>query len=243
MPDVLSQMNADQMRQEIHVWQCRLDYPSASLQKYFPALSADERTRAERFHFEKHRTRFIAGRAFMRTILARYLQIDPSQIAFQYSHYGKPSLANANRRNELFFSLTHSHQLALLAVTYEAEVGIDIEHLRNVSDGLADGYFSPSEIAALRNLPERLQREAFFTCWTRKEAYIKALGGGLSVPLDTFDVSLAPGAPAMILNIRCGGESPSAWRLEHLTPAEDYVGAVAIRAQNCKLKLWQADEF
>ncbi len=242
MPWRAPQTNPDLDRGQIHVWRTRLDQPPSCLADYLPCLCEDERGRAMRFHFEEHRRDFIVGRTFLRTILARYLGIDRSRVRFEYSSYGKPSIVATPTSLPLFFSLTHSHRLALLAVTRKAEIGIDVEYVRSVDDGIPERYFSPSEVAALRALPKHLQQEAFFNCWTRKEAYIKARGNGLSLALDEFDVSLAPGAPAAILDIRDGIEEPSAWKIEHLAPADGYIGAVAIRAQNCRLKLWALDQ-
>jgi 4'-phosphopantetheinyl transferase len=237
------QTNPNLDRGQIHVWRTTLDQPPSRLPHYLACLSEDERARAMRFHFEEHRRDFIVARAFLRTILALYLGIDRSQVKLEYSSYGKPSIAATGASPPLFFNLTHSHRLALLAITREAEIGIDVEYVRSVDDGIPERYFSPSEVAALRALPEHLQQEAFFNCWTRKEAYIKARGSGLSLALDKFDVSLAPGAPAAILDIRDEAEEPSAWKIEHLAPADGYIGAVAIRAQNCNLSLWALDHL
>jgi 4'-phosphopantetheinyl transferase len=236
------QTNPDLNRGEIHVWRTTLDQLPSRLAHDLACLSEDERARAMRFHFEEHRRDFIVARAFLRTILAGYLGIDRSQVKLMYSSYGKPSIVATRTSPPLFFNLTHSHRLALLAVTREAEIGIDVEYVRGVDDGIPERYFSPSEVAALRALPDHLQQEAFFNCWTRKEAYIKARGHGLSLALDKFDVSLVPGAPAAILDIRDEMEEPSAWKIEHLAPAEGYIGAVAIRAQNCSLRLWALDQ-
>jgi 4'-phosphopantetheinyl transferase len=235
------QSNPDLDSGQIHVWRTTLDQPPSCLSRYFSCLSEDERDRAMRFHFEEHRRGFIVGRAFLRTILAHYSGIDRYQMRFEYGSYGKPSIAGLGTSPQLFFNLTHSCRLALLAVTREAQIGIDVEYVRAVDDGIPERFFSHSEVAALRALPEHLQREAFFNCWTRKEAYIKARGNGLSLALDEFDVSLVPGVPAAILDIRDGMEESSAWTIEHLAPAEGYIGAVAIRAQNCNMSLWVLD--
>ena len=229
-------------RKQLHVWQTRLNQPPDRLPAYLRCLSADELERAARFHFADDRRDFVAGRAFLRTVLARYLGIEAAQVKFAYTRYGKPSIAGPESLRGLFFNLTHSRQLALLAVTLEADVGVDVEYVRSVDDGIAERYFSRSEVAALRALPESLQQEAFFNCWTRKEAFIKALGEGLSLALDSFDVSLVPGAPAAILRTSEGMDQPSKWQIEHLAPAEGYIGAVAIRAPDCSLGIWKLDQ-
>src|SRR5262249_26367386 len=144
-------------------------------------LADDERRRADRFHFEKDCRHFTAARGAMRILLAGYLAHRPEEVRFAYSNYGKPRLA---AESKLCFNLTHSQGLALLAVTRGREIGVDVERLREMErDGepLAERFFSPREAAVLRSLPTRLRREAFFHCWTRKEAYIKAHGMGLSL--------------------------------------------------------------
>ena len=229
--------NIDLGRDQIHVWRAKLDRPLQDAHSALPCLAEDERARARRFHYDDHRRDFIVARTFLRSVLARYLGRDPAQIKFEYSSHGKPSVQALKRSAPLFFNLTHSHQLALLAVTEKAEIGIDVEFIRAVDDGIAERFFSRSEVAALRALPSDLQNEAFFNCWTRKEAYIKARGEGLSLALDEFDVSLAPGAPAAIIAIS-DGEEASMWRLEHLQPEPGYVGALAIQALKAELKFW-----
>lgn len=224
-------------RDQIHVWRTKLDRPLQDAHGALPFLAEDERVRAMRFHFDNHRRDFVVARTFLRSVLARYLDQGCAQIRFEYNTYGKPAIAAPKRGAPLFFNLTHSHHLALLAVTEQADVGIDVEFIRAVDDGLAERYFSLSEVAGLRTLPRGLQNEAFFNCWTRKEAYIKARGEGLSLPLDEFDVSLAPGTPAAILEVR-NGEDASTWRLEHLKPGPGYVGALAIQALESELKFW-----
>src|SRR5262249_15116717 len=146
-------------RRQLHVCQTRLDQPPARAAAYLHWLSEDERERASRFHFENHRRDFVVGRAFLRTVLARYLGIDASQVKFEYTRYGKPSLSGPQLSRGLFFNLTHPRQLALLAVALEAEVGIDVEYVRSVDDGIPERYFSLSEVRALRALPEGQQRE------------------------------------------------------------------------------------
>ena len=194
-------------KKQIHVWQARLEQPPAQTAAYLSWLSEDERERASRFHFEDHRRDFVVSRTFLRAVLAGYLGIGTSQVKFEYTSYGKPSIAGPESTRGLFFNLTHSRQLALLAVTLETDIGIDVEYVRNVDDGIPERYFSSSEVKVLRALPQGLQQEAFFNCWTRKEAYIKSLGDGLSLALDSFDVSLAPGEPAALLRSREGRAS------------------------------------
>jgi 4'-phosphopantetheinyl transferase len=141
----------------------------------------------------------------------------------------------------LSFNLTHSHQLALYAVTRRREIGVDLEYVRAdfADEQIAERFFSPREVAALRTVPENLLKEAFFHCWTRKEAYVKAKGEGLSIPLDQFDVSLAPGEPALLLSTRDDPQEADRWSLQALFPGSGYVAALAVEGRTWRLKCWQ----
>ncbi len=220
---------------DVHVWRISLEIGDALLVRLRETLAEDERQRADRYHFEKDRRHFVAGRGALRAILARYLERRPQDVRFAYTNYGKPLLAG---NTALRFNLTHSHGLALLAVTHGREVGIDIEHIRDNLEGeqLAERFFSPREVAALRALPPELRREAFFHCWTRKEAYIKANGKGLSLPLDQFDVTLHPGEPAALLATQHDPGEARRWSMQSLVPSAGYVGALA--AEGHSWRLW-----
>ena len=230
----------------VHVWRIALDIGDAVLSRRRDSLADDERQRADRFHMEKHRRHFTAGRGALRTILAGYLGLRPEAIRFTYTSYGKPLLAGA--KEALRFNLSHSHGLALLAVTLSREIGVDIEFLRDnlERDGelLAERFFSPREVAVLRSLPAELRREAFFHCWTRKEAYIKAHGMGLSLPLDQFDMTLRPDEPAALLATRHNPAEAQRWSMRSLLPADGYVGALAVEGHSWRLECghWSADE-
>jgi len=162
-------------------------------------------------------------------------------LRFSYSPYGKPSLAEEFNVGALCFNLSHADGLALYAVTCGRQLGVDIERVRAdlVDAQVAEQFFSPQEVAALRALSGNIQPQAFFNCWTRKEAYIKARGEGLSLPLDQFDVSLAPGEPAALL--RTGGEprEVTRWSLKELSPGGDYVAALAVEGHGWRLRCWQ----
>jgi 4'-phosphopantetheinyl transferase len=227
------------MPDEVPVWRIALDIGNALLSRLREILADDERQRADRFHFEKDRRHFTAARGVMRTLLAGYLARRPEEVRFAYSNYGKPRLAE---EGELRFNLTHSHGLALLAVTRGREIGVDVEHLRDMErDGelLAERFFSPREAVVLRSLPPQLRREAFFHCWTRKEAYIKALGKGLLMPLDQFDVSLHPDEPAALMATHHDPQEVQRWSLRSLLPGEGYVAAVAVEGH--LWRLWCGD--
>ena len=223
-------------KDEVHIWRAALDLPAARLQKLVKSLSADEQVRAERFHFEQHRQRFIAGRGILRTILGRYLGTEPQQLRFCYASSGKPALAD-DFEDRLQFNLSHSQGLALYAVTRDRQVGIDLEQLRPTADveQIAQRFFSAQEYAVIQALPPDQKQEAFFRYWTCKEAYLKATGDGLS-QLERIEVSLTPG-PAKLLKIP--GDRHQDWILQELKPATDYAAAIAVAGQDWQLTRWQ----
>ena len=211
-----------------------LEVSDADLARFAVQLSAEERARAERFYFERDRRSFIAARGGLRTILGGVLQTPPAELEFAYGERGKPRLSGP-RGERFFFNLGHSGEWALLAWTRAGEIGADIEKMRPVTEGLAERYFAPEEAAALRALPAGEQEAGFFRCWTRKEAYLKALGSGLALPLDSFVVSLAAGEPAALLAVRGVPDEAAKWRLEHLEPAPGYCAAIALRRREWRL--------
>jgi len=226
---------------EIHVWRVCLAQTESCLQSLQQTLSTDERTKADRFRFPKDRSQFIVSRGALRAILSRYLNISSHLLRFDYNPYGKPSLIVTQGGNTLRFNLSHSRGMALIAITKNRDIGVDIEGINpNFSClEIAEKFFSPLENSVLRSLPEHLQAPAFFTCWTRKEAYIKGVGKGLSIPLNQFDVSLAPGEPAALLNVEGNPEEASRWSLIELFPSSDMVAAVAVAGDCSKLHCWE----
>jgi 4'-phosphopantetheinyl transferase len=226
---------------EIHIWCATLDQPAARVEQLAQLLAADESERAQRFVFEEHRQHYITGRALLRLILGRYLRLDPQRLRFKYGPQGKPALAEIEAHSSLKFNLSHSHKLVLYAVTYDQEIGVDLEAIRRFDDmeAIARRFFSNAEYSALSSLPPAEKPAGFFNCWTRKEAYIKALGDGLIHPLDQFDVSLVPGEPARLLRVQDDPAATARWSLYHLTPAPGYVGAVAIASPKRQLACWR----
>ncbi len=194
--------------EEIHIWQATLDVGGDQADRWSRLLSDDERERAARFRFDVHRVRYIAGRAQLRMLLASYIDASPEELVFSYGENDKPSLPAPAP----YFNLSHSGGLALYAVTADAEVGIDVE-LYDTSfsnRGIPERFFAPDEVLALRALPEELQPRGFLQLWTRKEAFIKARGDGLSLALDSFSVTLgeidrASSAPAGLNRSRRNG--------------------------------------
>jgi len=231
-------------RDDVHVWRASLELPASRVQSLKHTLAADELSRAERFHFQKDRKHFIVARGLFRAILSRYFDMEPGQLRFRYSPYGKPALATTPGQDTLSFNVSHSHGLALYAITRGREIGVDLERISADLDceQIAARFFSPRENAVLRALPTELKSKAYFNCWTRKEAYIKARGGGLSLPLDQFDVSLAPGEPAMLLNTSGDRQEATRWSLRALTPGPGYVAALAVEGHGWRFECWQWPE-
>jgi 4'-phosphopantetheinyl transferase len=244
-PDTIWSVLQEPMRLlsgEVHVWRASLEQPPRCLERLLATLAPDEKDRAERFHFDRDRNRFIAARGTLRAILGGYLSIEPGQLGFCYSEHGKPSLLKEIAGDRLRFNVSHSHELALFAVAEGRDLGVDLEWVRpNVDDDrIAERFFSAEEVRMLRGLPAVVQGEAFFNCWTRKEAYIKAIGEGLSMPLNQFVVSLAPGeAPALLsANGSATDDEVSRWSFRELFPGTGYKGAVVAEGHDWKLKCW-----
>jgi 4'-phosphopantetheinyl transferase len=229
---------------EVHVWRAELDRSLVCEERLLATLTEDERDRANRFHFKHDRSHFINARGILRDILGRYLDARASDLRFEYTKYGKPSLAKEFGGSALSFNLSHSKGVALYAFTTGRDLGIDVEWFRaDVADEqIAEHFFSDQEVRALRQLEAGAQAEAFFNCWTRKEAYIKARGEGLSMPLDRFAVSLKPGDVAALLTTSGGVQETSRWKLLELFPGSAFAGAVAVEGHDWQLKCWRWEE-
>ncbi len=204
-------------------------------------LSTDEQQRASRFHFQRDRNHFVLARGILRTILSRYLNVSPDQIVFSFSEYGKPALSLEMDDRTLRFNVTHSHDIALYAVTRGREIGIDIELVREdfASLEIAEHFFSPTEVSMLYSLPHASRAKAFFDCWTRKEAYIKARGEGLSYPLHKFTVSLDPQSPTGLLSVDDDPSQAARWTLVELLAGQGYRAALAVEGNPPVLRCWQ----
>jgi len=226
---------------EVHVWRATLDQTPSQIESFRHYLAADEPARAERFYFQRDREHFIVARGMLRAILGGYLNRAPESLSLCYSSHGKPALAGESGGDAIRFNLSHSHGIALYAVTRGREVGIDVERIRfNLAVAeIAERFFSRREVAMLRTLPTEEQREAFFRCWTRKEACLKARGEGLSLPLDQIDVSLAPVEPDAEPGTQRDSSEASRWSLQELGPAPGYVAALAVEGQGWRLACWQ----
>lgn len=225
-------------RDEVHVWRVSLARDDSEVERLWAALAPDELERARRFHFERDRRRYVVARGVLREILGRCLGLAPGLIRFAYNEYGKPSLRED--AGGLRFNASHSAGAALYACTLGREVGIDIELLRDdfASFEVAERFFSEAEVRSLGSLPAHLRTQGFFNCWTRKEAYIKALGEGLSHPLNSFSVSLAPGEPARLISTDTDRLEAARWSIVDLRPFEGYAAALAIRGSDPEIQCW-----
>lgn len=223
-------------RTEVDVWKIPLQMEEDAV-CHRRLLSHDELQRADRFRFEKPRIRFIAARVAMRQILSRYLGIAPQKLAFYYGPQGKPEL-HPNQGAEIKFNLSHSRDCGLLAVTAGRRVGVDIQYVdeRVPCRDIACHFFSPTEVNTLRNIADDEGAEAFFSCWTRKEAYIKALGQGLSVPLDSFDVTFGPGVLPALLRVEGSTHQSSPWRVYDLNAPIGYKAALVVEGRRHRLR-------
>lgn len=226
---------------EVHAWRIALDLPEALLADLAALLSPAERERAERFYFPRHRRRYIVSHGLLRAILALYVGCDPAELVFCHGMYGKPALP-PTLGTDVRFNLSHSGEGALVGVARGREIGIDVEEVRPMADleQLAARFFAPREAAALTAIAEALRAEAFFHCWTRKEAYIKACGEGMSRPLDQFVVSLLPGEPARLLEVTDNPAETALWSLRELAPWPGYVGCVAVTGQSPRISCFDA---
>jgi len=226
------------LNNEIHVWCASLEAPPARLEYLYSILSEDETNRAVRYCFERDRRHFIVRRGLLRHILSKYLGQSPCEFVFCYNSYGKPALVSTSGEHLLHFNVSHSGRLALYAITPCLEVGVDIELVRPVEDAkdIVKHFFSNQEKVDFITLPERMKQQAFYTCWTRKEAYIKARGEGLSYPLDKFSVSMIPNQPARLL--QTNGDN-NKWSLRAILPGAGYVAAVVAKGHGWSIRYWE----
>jgi 4'-phosphopantetheinyl transferase len=223
---------------EVHLWQIELATVAPAEQRWKQILSEDERSRAARFHFSQDRQYFTATRALLRMILGSYLDSNPSELVFQYSEKEKPSLHPCSSGEQWEFNVSHSGSIAMLAFSRGRTLGVDVEQLRDNFDheAIARRFFSEEEQRQLAALSPSEQYHAFFRCWTRKEAYIKAQGIGLSLPLHQFDVSLKPGDVNALLATRPDHSEAARWSLREVPAGDGYVAALCVRGNGRHLK-------
>jgi 4'-phosphopantetheinyl transferase len=228
------QSSAESLRigaDELHLWRVSLDQPAEVYRACLDTLTPDESQRAGRFHFDRHRQQFVVARGALRAVLGHYLGRPPGQLRFTYSPFGKPEVEGEEGPDCLRFNLSHAEGVALIALTRGREVGVDVEAVREEFPGMeiAERFFSEREVETLRAMPEGARAAAFFLYWTRKEAYIKALGEGLSHPLRRFSVSLADGESRVLAEPEGVAHEASEWFVKGVALGASHAAAVAFR--------------
>lgn len=228
-------------RGEVHIWRIVLEQPGWVVDRLRSILSPDELARADRYVIDRDRRHFAVGRGALRVLLSRYLAVAPGDLAFRAGPHGKPALAEPEP--SLHFNLSHSHGLALLAVARDRELGIDIEYVRPMPDAesMIVRFFSSRERDDFGRLAQVERLTAFFRAWTRKEAYLKALGAGLSLALDHFDVTLGPDEPPRLRRVEGKPDEPARWSFHDLDPHPDYLAALAIEGHDWRLRGFEAN--
>jgi 4'-phosphopantetheinyl transferase len=216
----------------IEVVMARLDVGPDAVRAAAALLSDAERHRAGRFAFDRERRRFVVARSRLRQLLGARLGVRPDAVELVYGKRGKPALARRFADWDLRFNLSHCDDVAVYALSHGREIGVDVEAVRVVpdADAIAARMFSRGENEVYRSVDPRDKPLAFFNCWTRKEAFIKALGDGLYHPLDRFDVSLAPGDPARILRVESTTGDDCGWTLHGFRPGPGLIGAIVVQS-------------
>jgi len=227
--------NAPSLKEDIHIWYCDFDLNRDKVEYYSSLLSEDEKQKASRFKFKKDEVCYIISRGILRLLIGSYLRINPKDLNFKYTSFGKPFLTF---ENQLKFNVSHSGKMATFAFFKDKEVGVDIEKVKDDFDvlELAQNFFSKTEIIALEKQSKEELSKAFFRCWTRKEAFIKAEGSGLSFPLDKFAVSLDDDYKADLLETEFNPAEKEDWSLSSFVPAPSYLGAIAVKCPNTQIQ-------
>jgi 4'-phosphopantetheinyl transferase len=228
---------------EVHCWCTSLEVPPEISARLYATLSSDERNRSARFRFERDRQRFIAAHGMLRDLLGRYLQTQPGRISYGYKAFGKPELS-PEFGGRLRFNLSHSAGLALIAIAADSNVGVDLEYIQAQSDyeEIARCFFSAAEVHQLIAFPDHLSAKAFTSCWTKKEAYLKACGDGLAIPLNRFSVPLATDAAHSPIDVCVSSNDivpATRWSFYTIEPAPGYIGALAIEGSGWRFSQWQ----
>ena len=232
-------------KREVHIWKADLDRHSKFTEMQATLLSQDELMRAEKYRFPKDSVRYSVGRSICRLILCQYLNIEAKDLVLYYNRYGRPHIDSYLNHNDLNFNVSHSENHLLLAVSREREVGIDIEKVKCEFDcmEIAKGFFSVYELTQLKALTPSKRELGFITCWTQKEAYIKAQGMGLSLDLDSFDVSLDPKKPAELLSVRDDPTQVERWKLHTFSPFRGYISTLAAEGQAWETRFYNSEHL
>ena len=228
-------------RDDVHVWCSSLNFPDISIGQMAQVLSADELKRAERFHFHENRNQFIAAHALLRKLLAKYMNIEAGRISFEYGRNGKPFLSEKCSYEKIRFNLSRSNGYAIFAFANDREIGVDIEYVKEFAymDKVAEQVFSPKDNAVLRSFAKIEKKEAFFTFWSRKEAYLKAIGEGFSSASDTVDISSYTIDESISVYSKGNSGAISCWTIQDLTPLPGFIAAFAVEGAGAVYHCWQ----
>jgi len=226
---------------EVHSWLVDIEVNDRVISQLESLLSAEERNRGMRFRSQADRRRHFVSHGALRQVLSLYLRMAPEEVKFTHGRYGKPRLEGETAERDVCFNLSHSGAKALIGVTRGREIGVDIEFIQKEFDweALAQRFFAPREVEMLRRVLQEGRNRAFFACWTRKEAYLKAKGLGLQLPLKDFSVSLAPGEPVALLSHKTEPQEVDRWSLAEVGAGPEYVAAIAVEGCGWELKSWQ----
>ena len=229
---------------EVHVWSTRLDCSAENVALCRELLSQGETKKADRFHFEVHRDRYTVGRAVLRQLIFRYTKIPAHAVRFDYGPLGKPSLPHNWQEGTLCFNNTDSGDVALYVFAWNRELGVDLECMpRDVRyDAIADRKFTTAEAAAIRAYPDAQRQQAFLACWTRKEAYGKALGVGIRYPLDSVELCLELDKEQMTVDHRKHPDGPDSWSLQQLRPSTSLIATLVSAGESCPMRCWHWPE-
>ena len=227
---------------QIHLWSINAVENIDLLDSLLNNLSYDEVSRANKFRFEKDRSVYITAKYLLRTLLGQYLNVDPKKIVFEYSEFDRPSYLN---NIALDFNVSHSGNQIIIGFAKNLTIGVDIEKIKNNFDPLelAENFFSKEEIEALSETNESEKFQAFYRCWTRKESFIKAVGEGLSYPLDSFAVTMNDNENAKFIKIDNTQEAKRNWRLYSFIPAKGYIAAITTDGTPNKIEYFDANEY
>jgi len=225
----------------VDIWRSPVDLPAMQRLALQQCLSPLEIERADRYRVMARREEFIVARGLLRTILGRLLAADPRAIEFTFSIKGKPAIDRPETGRAISFNLSHSHGLILIAATLGRSVGVDVELVREQTDfeRMAERFFSPVECEVLRSVEEKDRRRAFFTCWTRKEAFLKATGMGITVALDSFDVEYWPPDRASLLALRQPEMNDADWTMRNVPVGGDHAASVAVEGPAIEMRHWE----
>lgn len=230
-------------KNQIQVFAISTNRSQNEIKRFFRMLSTDEMERAKRFKFDNHRNRFIVVRGALRELLGKQLNLSPDSLEFDYLERGKPFIKTSFLNTPLKFNLTHSNDIALYAIAHDVDIGIDVEYILPSENKLkaVGKIFSKYEQKVLTGMSNHVRHKAFYECWTCKEALVKAIGGGISIPFDQFDIDVSQFGKPRILEIRLPGYSVKEWSIFYLKPHQDYIGAVAARGKDFSLNCWSLD--